>query len=100
MRKTYDTPAIIEAYKRGLSAAKIIEQQGLDLTPRSIQRTAAKAGLTTARVTVGRLKQDSNAIKDFGYIIDAQLKERRLDPFVCKVRGERQERKCDIHHLK
>lgn len=90
---------ICELTCQGLSARKIRERLKLTITVRSIQRVQ--------RYMYGKTNP-FNRNNSTEYQLDINMRPyveeclRRLgkDPFLCENCGERQTKKCDIHHTK
>lgn len=88
--------AIIDLTKQGLSAHKVRDRLGLSCSVRQVQRVARKA-VQTGSAANSTLYQFPLMMRDY---IEWCLEQRGLDEHVCGICGERQAKKCDIHHTK
>lgn len=89
---------IIALAQSGLSARKIRERLALEVSTRQVQRIV--------RRELGAIPPNANS---FLYSLDANMRiyveplmteALGKDPHMCEICGERQQRKCDIHHKK
>ncbi len=99
MKAKTDPAPILDLYKQGLSAAKIVERLGLQISARQVMRIVKDNGLSVARVTVGRHRRDT-LVEPLRSLVVQQLAARGDDPYFCVICKEQQDNKCDIHHTK